>query len=102
MSLDSAAISSSTSHGIAVRSRRVRIFRQSRDFPTRTSFGFGRFTRQLVTALVTRATGFRYTLLFDQPPDERMPAGVEVLSAGTRRTLVPTALYSEIDVPLAA
>lgn len=49
--------------------------------------GFGRFTRELVKALASRDTGFRYTLLFDQPPREKMPAGVEVLSAGTRRTL---------------
>jgi glycosyltransferase involved in cell wall biosynthesis len=58
----------------------------------RNDRGFGRFTRELVTALVARDTGFRYTLLFDQPPDGRMPAGVEVLSAGTRRTLTESAV----------
>jgi alpha-1,3-rhamnosyl/mannosyltransferase len=45
--------------------------------------GFGRFTRELVTALVARETGFRYTLVFDQPPRESLPARVEVRSAGT-------------------
>jgi alpha-1,3-rhamnosyl/mannosyltransferase len=52
--------------------------------------GFGRFTRELITALAARAGGFRYTLVFDQPPDAavaRVPAGVEVVSATTRRTL---------------
>lgn len=58
----------------------------------RNDRGFGRFTRALVTALVARDTGFRYTLVFDRAPEERMPAGVEVLSAGTRRTLTESAV----------
>ena len=58
----------------------------------RNDRGFGRFTRELVKALAARDTGFRYTLLFDQPPAEAMPAGVEVLSAGTRRTLTESAV----------
>jgi glycosyltransferase involved in cell wall biosynthesis len=58
----------------------------------RNNRGFGRFTRELVTALAARDTGFRYTLLFDRPPDEPMPAGVEVLSAGTRRTITESAV----------
>ena len=49
--------------------------------------GFGRFTRQLLTALAARETGFRYTLLFDRRPADRLPAGVAVLSAATQRTL---------------
>lgn len=58
----------------------------------RNDRGFGRFTRELVTALVSRDSGFRYTLLFDRPPDEAMPAGVEVLSAGTRRAITESAV----------
>jgi len=49
----------------------------------RNDRGFGRFTRELVTALVARDAGFRYTLVFDQPPRAGLPAGVEVRSAGT-------------------
>lgn len=49
--------------------------------------GFGRFTRELIKALASRDTGFRYTLLFDEQPRDRMPAGVDVLSAETVRTL---------------
>jgi glycosyltransferase involved in cell wall biosynthesis len=58
----------------------------------RNDRGFGRFTRQLVTALAGRDAGFRYTLLFDQPPDERMPPGVEVRSAETEATLTESAV----------
>lgn len=54
--------------------------------------GFGRFTRELVTALAARDAGFRYTLLFDRPPEAGLPAGVEVLSAATRRTLNESAV----------
>ena len=41
--------------------------------------GFGRFTREMLKALIARETGFRYTLLFDQPPIEAPPAGVDVI-----------------------
>jgi glycosyltransferase involved in cell wall biosynthesis len=54
--------------------------------------GFGRFTRELVTALASRKTGFRYTLLFDHPPSHVLPDGVDVLIAGTRRTLNESAV----------
>jgi alpha-1,3-rhamnosyl/mannosyltransferase len=48
--------------------------------------GFGRFTRELVKALLARNSGFRYTLVFDQLPDFDFPPGVEVLSAsGSKR-----------------
>lgn len=47
--------------------------------------GFGRFTRELVTALAKRDTGFRYTLLFDQLPEADLPPGVEALAAATRQ-----------------
>ena len=49
--------------------------------------GFGRFTRSLVNALLARDTGFRYTLLFDQPPKDELPAGAAVLAATTGRAL---------------
>lgn len=49
--------------------------------------GFGRFTRELLKALVARDTGFRYTWLFDQPPNESVPEGVAVMCAATRRSL---------------
>ncbi|MGH0028592.1 MAG: glycosyltransferase family 4 protein [Myxococcota bacterium] len=49
--------------------------------------GFGRFTRELVTAMAARDRGLRYTLVFDQPPRLELPAGVEVLCASTRRSL---------------
>ena len=49
--------------------------------------GFGRFTRELLAALFARRSGFRYTLLFDQPTGEALPDGVEVVYASTRRSL---------------
>ena len=49
--------------------------------------GFGRFTRELLRALVARNTRFRYTLLFDQSPNESLPEGVEVICASTKRSL---------------
>lgn len=58
----------------------------------RNDRGFGRFTRELVTTLAARDAGFRYTLLFDRPPEMRMPENVAVLSAGTRRTLTQSAV----------
>ena len=45
--------------------------------------GFGRFTRNLIHALVSRDTGYRYTLLFDQPPTRVVPDGVEIRVAGS-------------------
>jgi glycosyltransferase involved in cell wall biosynthesis len=54
--------------------------------------GFGRFTRSLLSALAARDTGFRYTLLFDRQPDDRLPAGVAVSSAVTRHTLGDSAV----------
>lgn len=44
--------------------------------------GFGRFTRELLTALAQRDSGFRYTLLFDRAPqDWEVPPGVSVATA---------------------
>jgi len=49
--------------------------------------GYGRFTRELVTTLAARDAGFRYTLLFDQPPDCALPRGVETICVNTKRSL---------------
>lgn len=49
--------------------------------------GFGRFTRNLVAALSTRDTGFRYTLLFDQEPTRPVPEGVETRIAGSELSM---------------
>jgi alpha-1,3-rhamnosyl/mannosyltransferase len=54
--------------------------------------GFGRFTRELVTALASRKSGFRYTLLFDRIPDGPLPPGIGVLAADTRLNLNETAV----------
>lgn len=54
--------------------------------------GFGRFTRELVSALAARRTGFRYTLLFDGTPPEDLPDGIETISAGTTRSLHASAV----------
>jgi len=62
--------------------------------------GFGRFTRSLVTALAERDAGFRYTLLFDQPPREALPAGAAVLCARTRRGLNEAAVGKSSRSPL--
>lgn len=58
----------------------------------RNDRGFGRFTRELITALAARDSGFRYTLFLDQPGAEKVPAGVEVVSAGTGRSLTESAV----------
>lgn len=62
--------------------------------------GFGRFTRSLVTALAARDMGFRYTLLFDQPPQVALPEHVAVLCATTRRSLNEAAVGSSSRSPL--
>ena len=49
--------------------------------------GFGRFTRELIKALLARDEGFRYTLLFDQRPADLVPSNARVLSADTERSL---------------
>lgn len=54
--------------------------------------GFGRFTRELVTALARRNSGVRYTLVFDQLPDAELPTGVRVLTASARSTLNASAV----------
>src|SRR5918992_277712 len=54
--------------------------------------GFGRFTRELVTALAARRSGFRYTLILDRPGFEGLPAGVDVECAAPRQTLDTSAV----------
>ena len=51
--------------------------------------GFGRFTREFVTALAARDSGFRYTLVFDQHPvaDWPVPDGVDIVTAATGKGL---------------
>ena len=49
--------------------------------------GFGRFTRELVTALAARDSGFRYTLVFDQAPSLPVPDGVEQIVVSTEQSL---------------
>jgi len=61
--------------------------------------GFGRFTRELVTALLTRAEGFQYTLLFDQLPEQPLPPGATVRSARTNRGLNQSAIGSSSRSP---
>jgi alpha-1,3-rhamnosyl/mannosyltransferase len=54
--------------------------------------GFGRFTRELIKALVTRDSGFRYTLLFDRLPENGLPEGVDILCAYTGRSVNESAV----------
>lgn len=49
--------------------------------------GFGRFTRELLTALAARSSGIRYTLIFDQVPEEPLPPGLSAISVSTRHSL---------------
>ena len=61
--------------------------------------GFGRFTREIVTALLERDEGFRYTLLFDQLPEGELPPGATVRSASTSRGLNQAAVGSSARSP---
>jgi len=61
--------------------------------------GFGRFTRELVRALVQRGAGFRYTLVVDQPDDGSLPPGTRVVAARPKRTLDQSAVGSSARSP---
>ena len=61
--------------------------------------GFGRFTREIVKALLARDEGFRYTLLFDQLPEEPLPPGAEILTARTNSGLNQSAVGSSARSP---
>jgi alpha-1,3-rhamnosyl/mannosyltransferase len=65
----------------------------------RNDRGFGRFTREILTALSMREAGFRYTLFFDQPPAAPMPPGVDVVSARTERHLAESAVGTGSRTP---
>lgn len=55
--------------------------------------GFGRFTRELVTALAERNSGFEYTLFLDRPPDGvRFPPNVELKIEKTGRSVTEAAV----------
>ena len=56
--------------------------------------GFGRFTRELLIALVARQSEFRYTLVFDRPPAATwpIPEGVDVIHAATDKSLNESAV----------
>ena len=49
--------------------------------------GFGRFTRELVTALLERDAGFEYSLVFDRPPNFELPDNVNVIVGQTENSL---------------
>ena len=61
--------------------------------------GFGRFTREILKALLARNEGFRYTLLFDQLPEEPLPPGAAVLTARTDLGLNQSAVGSSARSP---
>lgn len=61
--------------------------------------GFGRFTRSLLAALAVRDSGFRYTLLFDRPPEHPLPENLAVLCATTRRALGESAVGASSRSP---
>lgn len=54
--------------------------------------GFGRFTRELLKALLARDSGIRYTFVYDRPPAEGAPAGAGVISANAARALNESAV----------
>lgn len=60
--------------------------------------GFGRFTRELMKALLARQSDIRYTLVFDRPPQDP-PAGAAILSASTARSLNESAVGDESRSP---
>lgn len=62
--------------------------------------GFGRFTRELVTALVRRKTGFRYVLFTDREPAGELPEGALVQPVVTRRTVTDASVGSGARSPL--
>lgn len=63
--------------------------------------GFGRFTRELLTALLERKdSGFRYTLVVDREPDGALPVGAEVMSVDTSKNLDESAVGDTSRSPL--
>ena len=63
--------------------------------------GFGRFTRELMLALIARKdSGFRYTLVVDRPPDDKLPEGADVLTVSTSKNLDESAVGDSSRSPL--
>ena len=62
--------------------------------------GFGRFTRELMTALLARPNSeFRYTFVVDREPNGELPSGVDVLSAAGAKNLDESAVGSTSRSP---
>lgn len=62
--------------------------------------GFGRFTRELMTALLARDNGrIRYTLVVDREPNGALPEGANVLSAQSSKNLDESAVGSGARSP---
>ena len=56
-------------------------------------------TRELMTALAARDSGFRYTLVFDRPPAFDLPDNVEIIIADTHNTLNDAAVGDKSRSP---
>src|SRR5688500_7263572 len=63
--------------------------------------GFGRFTRELVRALVSRSNAsnggaprFRYSLVIDHPQDDTLPGGANIVSVESTRPVTDAAVGS--------
>jgi len=62
--------------------------------------GFGRFTRELVKALLVPDSAFRYTLVVDRESAGELPSGVRVASIATQRSLTEAAVQDGARSPL--
>ena len=65
----------------------------------RNDRGFGRFTREFITALAARNSRFHYTLVLDQPLEEELPPGVDSLIVGTADNLNENAVGDRTRSP---
>lgn len=54
--------------------------------------GFGRFTREMMHALIKRDSGIKYTFVIDRAADETIPDGVDVIEVGTAKSLNESAV----------
>lgn len=57
--------------------------------------GFGRFTRELLRAMIARDSRLKLTLVFDRAPADGLPDGAEVFEASTARSLNESAVGEE-------
>ncbi|MEQ9495637.1 MAG: glycosyltransferase family 1 protein [Deltaproteobacteria bacterium] len=63
--------------------------------------GFGRFTRELLIALLEREdSGFEYTLVVDRKPDDAFPKNAKVMSVDTAKNLDESAVGDTSRSPL--